>query len=68
LKGGNAVTLIHVGPYDELSRSYARLFEYCRENGLKTLLPGREHYLKGPGMIFRGNPAKYITRIVMLYE
>ncbi|NIM18127.1 MAG: MerR family transcriptional regulator, partial [Candidatus Aminicenantes bacterium] len=32
------------------------------------LLPTREQYLKGPGMIFRGNPKKYVTRLMMLYE
>jgi len=68
LKGGKAVTILHAGPYEEIGRSYARLYEFCRENNLKVILPGREYYLKGPGMIFRGNPAKYITKIVMLYE
>lgn len=68
LEGGNAVTLVHRGPYRELGRSYLRLYEYCREYGLKVLLPTREQYLKGPGMIFRGNPKRYITKIIMLYE
>ena len=68
LKGGQAVTLIHKGPYQELGRSYHRLYAYCREQGLEPLLPHREYYLKGPGMIFRGNPQKYITRLVFLYK
>lgn len=68
LKGGKAVTLIHRGPYQELSRSYQKIYEYCREHKLKTLLPTREQYLKGPGMIFRGNPKKYVTRLMTLYE
>ncbi len=68
LKGGNAVTLIHRGPYEELHRSYGKIYEYCREHNLKLLLPTREQYLRGPGMIFRGNPRKYITRLMMLYD
>jgi len=68
LTGGKAVTLIHHGPYEELHRSYGKVYEYCREHNLKLLLPTGEQYLKGPGMIFRGNPRKYITRLMMLYE
>jgi effector-binding domain-containing protein len=68
LKGGKAVTLIHRGPYQELSKSYRKIYEYLREHNLKTLLPNREQYLKGPGMIFRGNPKKYVTRLMLLYE
>jgi DNA-binding transcriptional MerR regulator len=68
LKGGKAVTLIHRGPYEELHRSYRRIYEYCREHNLNILLPTREQYLKGPGMIFRGNPRKYITRLMIFHE
>jgi effector-binding domain-containing protein len=58
-----AVTLIHRGPYEELGRSYERLFKYVRDRGYAIELPSREVYLKGPGMIFRGNPKKYLTEI-----
>lgn len=58
-----AVTLVHRGPYEELGRSYARLFKYVKERGYSVELPTREVYLKGPGMIFRGNPKKYLTEI-----
>lgn len=68
LTGGKAVTLIHRGPYEELHHSYGKIYEYCREHNLEILLPTREQYLKGPGMIFRGNPRKYITRLMMFYE
>jgi DNA-binding transcriptional MerR regulator/DNA gyrase inhibitor GyrI len=68
LRGGKVLTLIHLGPYEELHRSYRKIFEYSRENNFKMLLPSRDQYLKGPGMIFRGNPRKYITRIIILYE
>jgi DNA-binding transcriptional MerR regulator len=63
LAGGRFVTLIHVGPYQELGRSYARVLKYAKDRGYEVSLPTREVYLKGPGMIFRGNPRKYLTEI-----
>ena len=63
LPGGRCVTLMHQGPYDELSRSYARIMKYAKERGYEIELPTREVYHKGPGMIFRGNPKKYLTEI-----
>jgi len=63
LPGGRCVSLIHKGPYDTLSESYRTLFSYIKEKGYKTLLPSREVYLKGPGIIFKGNPNNYLTEI-----
>lgn len=63
LPGGKFVTLIHQGPYAELGRSYEKLFAYLHAKGLQAQVPSREIYLKGPGMIFRGNPKKYLTEI-----
>ena len=63
LAGARCVTLIHRGPYDSLGQSYARLFEYVNEKDYELDLPSREVYLKGPGMIFKGNPKKYLTEI-----
>jgi effector-binding domain-containing protein len=39
------------------------VFDYLREKGYTATLPTREIYLKGPGMIFKGNPKKYLTEI-----
>jgi effector-binding domain-containing protein len=33
-----------------------------------VVLPTREVYLKGPGMIFRGNPKNYVTEIQIPVE
>ena len=63
LAGGPCVSLIHKGPYDQLSRAYARVFEYVQRKKYETLLPIREVYRKGPGMIFQGNPKNYLTEI-----
>lgn len=58
-----ALTLLHRGPYEDLRSSYARIFAHAEERGLCILHPTREVYLKGPGMLFKGNPKKYLTEI-----
>jgi DNA-binding transcriptional MerR regulator/effector-binding domain-containing protein len=68
LPGGRCVSLLHQGPYEELGRSYARVLEYVKEKGYEVVLPTREVYLKGPGMIFKGNPKNYLTEIQMLIK
>lgn len=66
LEGGRAVTVIHKGPYENLGRSYERIFEHIRDRELESLLPSREQYLRGPGMVLRGNPRQYLTKIMIL--
>lgn len=68
LPGGSCVSLVHRGPYEELPRSYERLEAYLKAKGYRTRIPSREIYVKGPGMIFRGNPKRYVTEIQMLLE
>ena len=65
LPGGRFVSLLHRGPYEELGRSYEKALAYAREHGHEVLLPTREVYIKGPGMIFKGNPRKYLTEILL---
>ena len=65
LPAGRYATLLHKGPYDSLGNSYAKLLKYLRDNGHEHQLPSREVYIKGPGMIFKGNPKKYLTEIQM---
>lgn len=68
IPGGHAVTIIHKGPYNRLSESYNAIAAFIKEQGLKTRVPSREIYLKGPGMILKGNPEKYLTEIQFLLE
>jgi DNA-binding transcriptional MerR regulator len=68
LPAGHCVSLVHKGPYEELGRSYEKIFAYIHEKGYRPLIPSREVYLKGPGMIFRGNPKNYLTEIQVLVE
>jgi len=68
LPGGRAVTLIHKGPYETIGESYKTIFSYIHKKGFQTHLPTREIYLKGPGLIFTGNPKKYLTEITIMIE
>jgi DNA-binding transcriptional MerR regulator/DNA gyrase inhibitor GyrI len=68
LKGGNCVSVIHKGPYENLRESYKKIFGYVNEKGYKTKIPSREIYIKGPGMIFKGNPKNYLTEIQLMIE
>jgi effector-binding domain-containing protein len=63
LKGGTAHTILHQGPYDTVGEAYKKISDYANKHEIKLNAPCREIYLKGPGMIFRGNPKKYLTEI-----
>ncbi|MCA9129908.1 MAG: MerR family transcriptional regulator [Planctomycetales bacterium] len=62
------LTLVHLGPYTQLGRSYEILIRYAKERGYRLTLPSREVYVKGPGMFFRGNPKNYLTEIQIPFE
>jgi DNA-binding transcriptional MerR regulator len=68
LAGGQGMTLFHKGPWDDMGRSYRKILTHIKEQGCEILTPTREIYIKGPGMIFRGNPKKYLTEIQMLIK
>ncbi len=57
------LTLVHRGPYEDLGNSYAKMLAEIGNRGAAVETPSREVYLKGPGMIFRGNPKKYLTEL-----
>jgi DNA-binding transcriptional MerR regulator len=63
LPGGPAASLVHRGPYALLGRSYEKVFSHVRARGLVPLTPSYEVYLRGPGVIFRGDPRKYLTEL-----
>lgn len=68
LPGGRCIALVHKGPYDQMGRSYAKVFKWIKDRNYKVVLPTREVYLKGPGMIFKGNPKNYVTEIQVPVE
>lgn len=55
----------HTGAYKDLNFAYKALFQYAARESIQLQTPSREIYRKGPGAIFRGNPAKYITEILI---
>jgi len=68
LPGSRCLALVHRGPYDQLGRSYAKILRHANERKAKVVSPTREVYVKGPGMIFRGNPRNYLTEIQLPIE
>ena len=68
LPGVKAISTIHHGSYSGLNQAYKVLMDYGNENHIKLLTPSREIYIKGPGMVFKGNENNYITEIILPYE
>jgi DNA-binding transcriptional MerR regulator len=63
-----AISTMHNGSYESLNMAYKALFDYAKEKNINCLTPSREIYLKGPGMIFKGNPNNYITEVIIPIE
>ncbi len=60
---GEVAEILHVGPWDEEEPTVERLMAYIEENGYEVVGEHEEEYLKGPGMLFAGNPEEYLTII-----
>jgi effector-binding domain-containing protein len=63
-----ALHTVHHGPYEDINQAYKAVFDYASEKSLNCISPSREIYIKGPGMIFKGNPNNYITEILVPFE
>lgn len=59
-----AISVTHVGSYETMQHAYEAIDSYAGTNNLSLCLRSREVYIKGPGMILKGNPSKYITEIL----
>jgi len=57
-KEGRCLQLLHIGPYNEVGRSYQRLDDYAREKGLTAACPAHEIYISDPRRVA---PAKLKT-------
>ena len=55
--------VVHRGPYSEVGAAYQRVFDFLRSEGATAVVPSREVYLKGPGMILPRSPKKFITLV-----
>lgn len=58
-----ALCTTHVGPYENLNFAYYEIEKYAKENQIQLCFPPREIFIKGPGLILKGNPQKYVTEI-----
>lgn len=63
-----AVCTTHYGSYEMLRFAYKALFNYVNEHGITVITPFREIYEKSPGMIFKGNPQNYVTKILFPFK
>ena len=45
---GRAIQVMHVGPYDDVGRTYQALDAFARANGLNATCPGHEIYISDP--------------------
>ena len=63
LPQAECLTLKHLGHYEDLKHSYAKILAFASKHEHAITLPTREIYIKGPGMIFKGNSRRYLTEI-----
>ncbi|MFV0393198.1 MAG: GyrI-like domain-containing protein [Coprobacillaceae bacterium] len=59
-----AVSVTHVGPYEQMDEAYRAITRYANDHKLELVPPFREVYIKGPGLVLKGNPKNYITEII----
>jgi hypothetical protein len=60
---GQTAELLHIGTYDDEGADIAALKAFIVRNGFAISGSHEEVYLRGPGMLFKGNPRKYRTLI-----
>lgn len=59
-----AVCVVHHGSYETMDTVYSAIQQYAAQHNLVLRPPFREVFVKGPGVIAKGNPDKYITEII----
>ncbi len=60
---GEVAEILHVGGYDQELPTIERLKGYIRDRHYVIAGDHEEEYLKGPGLLFAGNPSAYLTII-----
>lgn len=63
-----ALCVTHKGSYETMFQAYQKIYVYAKQNGIKLQTEFREVFIKGPGMLLKGNPEKYITEIIFPIE
>jgi hypothetical protein len=60
---GSVAELLHIGPYDREEPTIGKLTQFIADCGYEIVGAHEEEYLRGPGLLSRGNPQKYLTII-----
>jgi hypothetical protein len=60
---GEVAEILHQGRYDEEEPTVERLKAFIDESGYEITGLHEEEYLKGPGILFAGNPESFLTII-----
>jgi hypothetical protein len=60
---GTVAQVLHVGPWDQEMDTIQSLKEFIQNQRFEISGPHEEEYLRGPGMLFMGNPKRYLTLI-----
>lgn len=64
LEAGEHLITTHIGAYDTITQTYEAMKAEIARRQIRTSVPIREVYEKGPGMIFKGDPDSYRTVIM----
>lgn len=60
---GDVAEVLHIGPYSDEEADISRLHTFIARSGRRVVGEHEEEYVRGPGMIFAGDPRKYLTII-----
>jgi len=60
---GEVAEILHIGTYDNEMTDVERLLRFVKDSGYKIAGLHEEEYIKGPGILLKGNPNKYYTII-----
>jgi hypothetical protein len=60
---GQVAEVLYVGSYDQETPTIQALKDFIERNGYQITGLHEEEYLRGPGMLFAGDPATYLTII-----
>jgi effector-binding domain-containing protein len=65
---GDVAEVLHVGRYSAEQPDIERLHRFISSQGYRVVGDYEEEYVKGPGMLFAGDPADYLTIIRLRVE
>jgi effector-binding domain-containing protein len=65
---GDVAEILHVGPYNAEQPDIERLLNFISAQGYRLVGEHEEEYVKGPGMMFSGDPQQYLTIIRLRVE